>query len=234
MIKKIKKELLEKSRPEKAEILQRFFKTGEGQYGEGDIFIGVTMPEIREIVKRNLDVGLSEVNELLDSGIHEERMAGLLILVYKFNRGEEDERNEIYNFYLGNTLAINNWDLVDVTCSQIVGGHLVSRKRDILYRLSKSENMWERRIAIVTCLAFVKRGELDDALALSEILLGDEHDLMHKAVGWVLREVGKKDGERLREFLRKHYGELSRTTLRYSIERFPQEERKGWLAGAVD
>ena len=233
MLEQLKKELQEASSPEKVEIYQRFFKTGKGQYGEGDIFIGLTMPEQRRISGKYTDLSLPKIQELLNSKIHEHRMSGLIILVNKYKKASEHEKENIFGFYLKNTKRINNWDLVDVTCPNIVGNFLFDKNKRVLYELVHSENLWERRIAIVSTMFFIRKGEFEDALAISEILLNDKHDLIHKAVGWMLREVGKKDIEALKTFLKYHYKNMPRTTLRYSIERFPEEERKSYLLGEI-
>jgi 3-methyladenine DNA glycosylase AlkD len=235
MLNELIKELQEKSSPEKAKIYQRFFKTGKGEYGEGDIFIGLKMPEQREIAEKYKDLNLVKIQELLNSKIHEHRMTGLLILVNKYKKSNELEKENIFGFYLKNTKRINNWDLVDLSCPSIVGEFLYRNKehRKILYKLARSDNLWERRIAMVSMLYFVKYFEFEDPLALAEILLKDKHDLMHKAMGWVLREIGKKDEMTLKNFLKQHYKEIPRTTLRYSIEKFPEEVRKNYLLGKI-
>ncbi len=211
---------------------QRFFKTGPGQYGEGDVFIGGTVPEQRVIAQKYSMLSLSEVEKLLNSKIHEHRFTGLIILVHNYEKSKDDKsRLDIYNFYLSHVKSINNWDLVDVTAPNIVGNYLVDnkKKRDVLYKLVTSSNIWERRIAIISTLSLIRNKEFDDTLALSEILLSDKHDLMHKATGWMLREVGKRDEKVLRKFLDKHIRNLPRTTLRYAIERFDEKTRKEYL-----
>jgi 3-methyladenine DNA glycosylase AlkD len=228
MIEKIRKELRQKANPEKAQILQRFFKTGKGQYGEGDVFLGVMVPETRAIAKKYSGMNLKDVKKLLDSKIHEERLAGLLILVDKYQKGDKEN---IFNFYLKNSHRINNWDLVDVTSHKIVGDFLSDKPRDILHALAESENLWERRISIVSTFAFINKNDFKDSIKLAEKLLHDEHDLMHKAVGWMLREIGKKDVKELEKFLKKHYKNMPRTMLRYSIEKFPEKTRKKYLKG---
>ncbi len=235
MLNNLIKELQEASSHEKVEIYQRFFKTGKGEYGAGDIFIGLTMPEQRRISGKYTDLSLPKVQELLNSKIHEHRMSGLIILVNKYKKANERERENIFGFYLKNTKRINNWDLVDVTCPNIVGDFLYNHAKDkkILYALAHSENLWEKRISIISTLYFIKYNDFEDALAISEILLNDKHDLIHKAVGWMLREVGKKDVETLKKFLKFHYKNMPRTALRYSIERFPEPERKSYLKGDI-
>ncbi len=233
MLNELINELKKNSSKEKAEIYQRFFKTGKGEYGEGDVFIGLTMPMQRSIAKKYLNLSLPKIQELLKSKIHEHRMSGLIILTEKYKRANERERENIFGFYLKNTRHINNWDLVDVTCPRIVGDFLKNRDKKILYDLVHSENLWERRIAVVSCFAFIQKREFEDALAISEILLEDNHDLIHKAVGWMLREVGKKDIEVLRKFLKGNYKRIPRTTLRYAIEKFEEGERKKFLRGEI-
>jgi 3-methyladenine DNA glycosylase AlkD len=218
---------------EKASILQRFFKTGPGQYGEGDRFLGVTVPRIRQVVKEHGDVPLAEAQKLLRSPWHEDRLCGLLILVGRFERGDDVLRRKVYTLYLKNARFINNWDLVDLSAPKIVGPSLDGGSRSLLYRLVRSKNLWERRIAVLATFPYIKRGDFTDALALAEQLLGDDEDLMHKAVGWMLREVGKKDVAVLEEFLQKHHRSMPRTTLRYAIERFPEAKRKKYLTGTV-
>ena len=226
--------LRELANPEKAEILQRFFKTGAGQYGEGDIFIGVVVPQQRAIVKKFWkDAELGDVTELLGSKIHEERLVGVLILVEKF---KENPRT-VFDFYLRNTAGINNWDFVDLSAPNIVGNYLLDKKneRDVLYELVKSDNLWERRIAVLATFAFIRAGEFDDCLRIAKMLLDDKHDLIHKAVGWMLREVGKRDLKVLEGFLREggRYKKMPRVMLRYSIEKFEEGLRLRYLRGEV-
>jgi 3-methyladenine DNA glycosylase AlkD len=227
--KDIIKELRQYTDPGQASILRRFFKTGAGEYGEGDIFWGIKMPVQREVVKNNLDISLDEIQKLLGSKIHEQRMTALLILTYQFKKKDEKSRQEIFDFYLKNTRSINNWDLVDVTCTHIVGEFLKNKPRDVLYKLAKSDNLWEKRIAIISTLSFIRQDDYIDTLEISRILLNDRHDLIHKAIGWMLREVGKRDQKVEELFLDKYFKEMSRTTLRYAIERFPEKLRKEYL-----
>jgi 3-methyladenine DNA glycosylase AlkD len=233
MLQKLIKELQEASSEERAKVSQRFFKTGKGEYGEGDIFIGLTMPDLRRISGKYNDLNLVKIQELLNSKIHEHRMSALVILVNKYKKADEREKENIFGFYLKNANKINNWDLVDISCPNIVGEFLYrnNNHRKILYELARSDNLWEKRISMVSMLYFVKYEDFEDPLALAELLLGEDHDLMHKAVGWVLRELGKKDVDLLKKFLKQHYKDIPRTTLRYSIERFPEEERKSFLKG---
>ena len=216
---------------EKAVHLSRFFKTGPGQYGEGDRFLGVMVPYSRAIAKANKAMPLEEVQLLLESPWHEARLCALLILVYRFKERKitEEEREQIYSFYIKNARRCNNWDLVDLSCRDIVGEYLVDKDRSILYRLADSENLWEQRIAIVATWAFIRRLDFNDTLALAERLMAHKHDLMHKAVGWMLREVGKKDRETLTNFLERNATQLPRTTLRYAIEHYPESQRQYFL-----
>jgi 3-methyladenine DNA glycosylase AlkD len=221
--------------PEKAKILQRFFKTGPGQYGEGDVFAGITVPVTRKLARKYRDIFLGDTAELLQSPIHEERLLALLILVEKFRRGDDATRRRIYGLYLKNTRFINNWDLVDLSAERIVGAYLDGTDRAPLYRLARSKNLWERRIAILATFHDIKRGTPDHTLALADVLLSDPHDLIHKSVGWMLREVGKRcSPDTLREFLRTRYHRMPRTMLRYAIERFPADERASYLSGTIE
>jgi 3-methyladenine DNA glycosylase AlkD len=225
MIQELKQDVQELSNPERAEHSKRYFKTGPGQYGEGDIFLGLTMPQQREIAKKYNDISLDEIQELIYSKFHEHRMIALVILTIQFPKNKE----EIFNFYLKNTKYINNWDLVDVTTHKVVGEYLLDKPRDILYALAKSDDLWEKRISIISTFAFIRRGQLDDTINIAEILLHDKHDLIHKAVGWMLREVGKKDKQILVAFLNKYSKKMPRTMLRYSIERFEPKERQFYM-----
>jgi 3-methyladenine DNA glycosylase AlkD len=218
---------------EKAALLQRFFKTGPGQYGEGDKFLGVMVPSIRQVVKECRDSPLAEVVKLMRSPWHEERVCALLILVDKFEQSDEALRKKIYSLYLENTRYINNWDLVDLSAPKIVGPYLDGGSRALLYRLVRSKSLWERRIAILATFPYIRKGDFADALSISEKLLADDVDLMHKAVGWMLREVGKKDVTVLEGFLKKHHRNMPRTALRYAIERFPEAKRKKYLRNEI-
>ncbi len=216
----------------KAKSSARFFKTRKGEYGEGDIFIGVTIPEQRKVAKRFLDTPLVEIEKLLKSKEHEFRMTALIILVEKFKKGKEAERENIYDLYIRNTKWINNWDLVDVSAEYIVGGWLEGRsdKMSILLQLANSNLLWERRVAMIATFAYIKKGNSKEALKIAETLLVDTHDLIRKAVGWMLREVGKRCDREIEElFLKKHYEKISRTTLRYAIEHFSEEKRRAYL-----
>jgi 3-methyladenine DNA glycosylase AlkD len=230
-VKQIKGRLRRFATKEKAALLQRFFKTGPGQYGEGDKFLGVMVPQTRLVVKEFRDAPLPEIAHLLRSPWHEDRLCALLILVSRFERGDDALRNKVYSLYLRNTRYVNNWDLVDLSAPKIVGPYLDGGSRALLYRLVRSKMLWERRIAVLATFPYIRKGDFDDALALAEMLLGDDHDLMHKAVGWMLREVGKKDVSALEAFLKQHQRNMPRTALRYAIERFPEAKRKKYLTG---
>ena len=219
--------------PEQAAILARFFKTGPGQYGEGDRFIGVKVPVTRQVAKEFQGLPLPEVESLLHSAIHEERLLALVILVGQFEKGDDATRKPIYDCYLANTRHINNWDLVDLSAPQVVGGYLESRSRKPLDRLAKSASPWERRISIVATHWFIRHGDFVDTIRIAATLLADKEDLIHKAVGWMLREVGKRDVRVLEDFLSEHCRTMPRTMLRYAIERFPEEERRKYLNGKV-
>jgi 3-methyladenine DNA glycosylase AlkD len=212
-----------------AVILRRFFKTGPGEYGEGDRFRGIRVPELRKLCKEFRHAGVEVISALLDSPWHEDRMLALLLLIERYRASSERGREALYDFYCGRTERINNWDLVDVTCPHIVGRHLESRDRSPLYRFAESPNLWERRIAIVSTFHFIRNNDFRDAIALAERLLGDPEELLHKATGWMLREVGKRDQSVLEAFLDEYAAVMPRTALRYAIERLPEEQRLAWL-----
>jgi 3-methyladenine DNA glycosylase AlkD len=220
--------------PADAVFLQRFFKTGPGEYGEGDRFVGIRVPALRALVRKHPDVSLDDCAELLRSEVHEERMLALLLLVRRYQRGSAAEREAAYRLYLASTRHINNWDLVDASAEHIVGAELVDRDTAPLEALARSELVWERRIAIIATFHFIKRGEFGPTLRIAGMLLGDRHDLIHKAVGWMLREVGNRDQAAEEAFLRGRYRRMPRTMLRYAIERFPEPLRKRYLRGEVD
>lgn len=225
----IKKEISLHKSLEKAKVLSRFFKTGKGEYGEGDLFLGLTVPESRRIAKIFSQASKNEISVLLKSAFHEERLIALLILMEQYKKGGEKDQKNIFTFYLKNTRYINNWDLVDVTCRDIVGAYLFTRDRKVLRKLARSRSLWERRIAIVSTWYFIARNQFEDTLAIAEILLEDRHDLIHKATGWMLREVGKRSEETEERFLLKYAMQMPRTMLRYAIERFPEKKRRGYL-----
>ena len=213
---------------------QAFFKTAKGEYGEGDVFLGIKVPAIRKIVQDYRELPLEETLTLVKSRFHEERLTGLLILAHRYTRAKSDlERNRVFKIYVNHFRYINNWDLVDATCPTIVGRHLSTKDRRVLYRWAKSKILWPRRIAIISTLAFIRKGDFKDTLALSAHLLKDPHDLMHKAVGWMLREIGKRDLNTLETFLSRHYSKMPRTMLRYAIEKLPESRRQQYLKGNV-
>jgi 3-methyladenine DNA glycosylase AlkD len=224
----LKKELAAAADPERARSSAWFFKTGKGQYGHGDRFIGLTVPAMRRIAHRYIHLSLADIEKLLASPVHEHRSVALDILVAQY---ELEKSKAIFDFYLKHTKFVNNWDLVDGSAPYIVGQHLLTRPRTILYRLAKSSNLWERRIAIVPTLTLIRQGEIEDTFAIAKLLLADDHDLIHKAVGWMLREAGKQSAPALLRFLKENYSALPRTTLRYAIERFSAAQRKRLLAG---
>ena len=229
----IKNEMRKLANKKIAEHSQRFFKTGKGQYGEGDIFLGIRVPVLRKIAKKFRRISLAEVSKLLESKFHEERLLSILMLVNLFKSGDEDDQELIYELYLDKTKFINNWDIVDISAGNIVGAFLFEKDKAPLYRLVFSENLWERRIAIVATFYFIRNDEFDDTLKIAEILFTDKEDLIHKAVGWMLREVGKRVIKIEEEFLKEHYLKMPRTMLRYAIERFPETRRKMYLKGLV-
>ncbi|PIQ72847.1 DNA alkylation repair protein [Candidatus Roizmanbacteria bacterium CG_4_10_14_0_2_um_filter_36_35] len=230
MIKKIIQELYKKAHPVKAKILARFFKTGKGEYGEGDKFLGITVPEQRKIAKDYYqNISLNEIKMLLTSKIHEFRLTALIMLTYKYKKANEEERKQYFEFYLKNTKSINNWDMVDLTAPNIVGEYLFNKDREIIYKLTKSKNLWEKRIAILSTYAFIRHGQFDDIIKVAKILINDQHDLIQKAVGWMLRETGKRNIKTEEEFLQKNYRKMGRTALRYAIEKFPEKKRKLYL-----
>ena len=233
MIEEIRSALKGLGSRERAAFLQRFFKTGPGEYGEGDIFLGIRVPEVRKVAKRYRDISQGEVKSLLTSPIHEERLLALLILVGQFSRGSCAEQEYIYNLYLNHTRYINSWDLVDLSAEKIVGTFLMEREREPLYTLAQSKSLWERRIAIMSTFYFIKGNDFTETVQLAAILLRDEEDLIHKAVGWMLREVGKRHLATEETFLKSHYLEMPRTMLRYAIERFPEEKRQRYLQVTV-
>lgn len=225
----LKKEVRKLRNPQKAKILKGFFKTGRGEYGEGDVFLGITVPQSRAIAKRYTKLSLVDTKKLLASRIHEERLIALLILVENFKKDSKQEKEKIYNFYLSSTKYINNWDLVDLSAEKIVGAYLTLKPKTILKKLARSKNIWERRIAIVSTFHFIKNNEFGPTFIIATLLLSDTHDLIHKAIGWMLREMGKRDRGALERFLRIHIVSMPRTTLRYAIERFPEKKRKQLL-----
>lgn len=228
---KIAAELRGYADPERARALSSYFKTGKGQYGEGDVFIGVTVPDARRVARKFRGAGLGEVKTLIRSRVHEERLTGFLMLVEKFRAADERAKRAIYRFYMENAERANNWDLVDLTAGRIAGEYLSGKDRSVLYRFARSRNLWKRRIAIISTSAFIGKGDCSDTFRIAKMLLNDRHDLIHKAVGWMLREAGKRCGQdKEMAFLDRHYRKMPRTMLRYAIERFGEEERKRYLA----
>lgn len=229
-LKGLERELKENADEKQAANLQRFFKTGKGEYGEGDKFLGLKVPVLRNICKNYIELSLDDMQELLDSKIHEERFCALAILRSKYAKADEPEKKNIFDFYIGHAERINNWDLVDLSAPNIVGDYLQDKDRRILYKLAKSDNLWKRRIAVLSTFSFIKVNDFGDTLEIAEILLQDKHDLIHKAVGWMLREIGKRDLAAEEKFLRRHYKQMPRTMLRYAIERF-EEDKRGFYLG---
>jgi len=218
----------------RAAFLPRFFKTGPGEYGEGDLFLGVTVPRLRKIVAFFTMLSDEDLETLLGSKWHEDRLTALLILGRRYKKGSEKERVRVVKFYLSHLDGVNNWDLVDTSAYGILGEHLVNRPRTPLYAFARSKNLWKRRIAIVTTFAFIRRGECEETFRIADMLMNDPHDLMHKAVGWMLRECGKRCGkEKLVAYLKPRYRAMPRTMLRYTIEKFPEVERKRYLVGTI-
>lgn len=231
----IKKSIAKLANPERAKVNAWFFKTGIGQYGEGDKFAGLTVPQCREIAKKFLKLDLREIKQLLNSGIHEERLISVFILVDKFQKSNDRDKNEIFDFYVKNSEKINNWDLVDASADKIVGAFLSDKDRKVLYDLAKSKNLWRKRIAIIATFYFIKfNKEYNDTFKISEILMSDKHDLIQKAVGWMLREAGKRVSEKEEiKFLKKHYKAMPRTMLRYAIERFDPKLKEDFMKGRL-
>ena len=227
----LKKELKINKNKKQAKILASFFKTGKGEYGEGSIFLGIRVPLLRKIANKYLELDFKDLQNLLNNKIHTYRFIALIILVNKYKKGDNKLKKIIYNFYIKNLKNINNWDLVDISCYHIVGNFLLNKSKEkiILYKLIKSKNLWFRRIAIVSTFTFIKNNKFKDTLKISKLLLNDKEDLINKAVGWMLREVGKRNQKLLEEFLKKNYQNMSRTTLRYAIERFEEKKRKYYL-----
>ncbi len=213
----------------KRDFYPTFFKTGAGEYAEGDKFLGVTVPHVRKVAKKYANLPLTDVHTLMISGWHEVRLVALFILVHQYEKGTLTQREEIFDFYIAHTHYINNWDLVDASATKIVGAYALVNGTAILLKYANSKDIWQKRIAMVATLAFIKEKELKVPYQIAEMLMHDQHDLIHKAVGWMLREAGKVDAEKLKKFLNKHAGNMPRTALRYSIELFPEKERKAYL-----
>jgi 3-methyladenine DNA glycosylase AlkD len=229
----VQKRLKKLGNPEHAAISQKFFKTGPGEYGQGDIFIGIRVPVLRKLVKEFKDLPASEVEILLRSPIHEERLLAILLFVRIFKNGDDDVKKDIYDLYLKSTEFINNWDLVDASAEHIVGAYLLDKNKAPLYRLAQSKALWERRIAIISTFYFIRRHEFSETLKICNMLLADRHDLIHKATGWMLRDIGKRDLKIEENYLKAHYKKMPRTMLRYAIEKFPEEKRQRYLKGSI-
>jgi 3-methyladenine DNA glycosylase AlkD len=229
MLNDLLQELKNSADSKKEKVFIRFFKTGKGEYGEGDKFLGITVPLLRVISKKYQELDLNDLQKLLESKIHEYRLSALMIMRFKYQSSNIKDQNAIVRFYLKSTKKINNWDLVDLSCHYILGNWLLDKDRRILYKLAKSTNLWEKRIAIISTFAFIRNNQFLDTLQISEILLKDKHDLIHKAVGWALREIGKKDKKTEINFLNRYYKTMPRTMLRYAIEKFDEKEKKFYL-----
>ena len=232
-LKNLRKVIRDSANEKHANTMQWFFKTGKGEYGEGDKFVGIKVPVQRKIAKKFLDLENEDLKILLNSKIHEERLIALLILVDKYQTVNEKGKEKVYKFYLKNSNKINNWDLVDLSAPKIIGEHLLKNDKQILFKFARSKNLWERRIAIISTYTFIKNKQYKTTLQISDILLNDDHDLIQKAVGWMLREVGKQDLKTLENFLKPRYNKMPRTMLRYSIEKFPEKKRKKYLKGKI-
>jgi 3-methyladenine DNA glycosylase AlkD len=231
MLKALIHDIRSQADPVRAKSSLSFFKTGKGEYGEGDQFLGLTVPVCRSISRKYLELNMSDLDELIRSPYHEERLIALIILVGRFEHADKKEQTNIFKFYVKHAKWINNWDLVDVSAPNLLGAYLLRRDRSLLFKMAKSTNLWKRRMAIVATYYFIKQHECGTTLRLAELLLRDRHDLIHKATGWMLREVGKISVSDLASFLREHAADMPRTMLRYAIEKFPEEKRKAYLAG---
>ncbi|MFC1789551.1 DNA alkylation repair protein [Patescibacteria group bacterium] len=230
MIKNFKKDLFKKSNKKKAKLLQRFFKTGKGEYGEGDIFLGIMVPEQRKIAFKYFSLTQADLKKSIKSKYHEERLVSLLILVFRFEKGNLEDKKKVYDFYIKNIKYINNWDLVDLSAPKIVGAFLENKNKSILYKFARSRNLWKKRISMLSCFYYIHKSDCKDAIKIAKILKDDDHDLIQKAVGWMLREVGKRCSLKAEEdFLQKYYKKMPRTMLRYAIEKFPEKKRKQYL-----
>jgi 3-methyladenine DNA glycosylase AlkD len=230
---KLRKKIKKVASPDIAKTMQWFFKTGKGEYGEGDIFIGLKVPTQRMIAGEFRDLSLNDLKALLRSSIHEERLISLFILIYKFEKGVERKKEKIFSFYLKNRKGVNNWDLVDLSAPKIVGKYLLDKDKSLLFELALSENLWERRIAILSTQDFIRNDKFDTTIKIAKILLEDKHDLIHKAVGWMLREIGKRDLITEEKFLKIYYKKMPRTMLRYAVEKFPETKRIKYLQSKI-
>jgi 3-methyladenine DNA glycosylase AlkD len=223
------RDLLAKKNPAKAAFFPTFFKTGKGQYGEGDVFLGISVPDVRILAKKYRDAPLLDIHGLLESQYHEARLLGLIILTLQYDKADAKGRERVVDFYLKNLHAVNNWDLVDSSAHRILGEHLLTRDRSMLIKFAKKDHLWTQRVAIVSTYAFIRKNQYDDTVKVSKLLLSHPHDLIHKAVGWMLREVGKRDKKALVRFLDDHADIMPRTALRYAIEKFDEKTRKHYL-----
>lgn len=229
----LRAELASIAKPEDALILARFFKTGKGEYGYGDVFIGVKVPPLHKIARRERGLALGETQKLLRSKIHEERLLALFILVEKFPREDEAGQKKIFDLYIKNRKHINNWDLIDLSAETIIGEYLMNRDRKLLYALGRSKSLWDRRIAMLSCFAFIRANDFKTAFEIADILMPGTEDLIHKAVGWMIREIGNRDLKAEEKFLKTRYKKMPRTMLRYAIEKFPEKKRQAYLKGKV-
>lgn len=232
-MKTLRKELERLSDKEYAARLQKYFKTGKGEYGEGDRFLGIRAPNLRKLAKKYGNISMSQASELLKSSFHEERLFVLFVLAGLFKKANEEDKKKIYNLYLNNISFINNWDLIDASAGHIVGAYSFSRDKKMIYALAKSKSLWERRISIMSTSYFIGHNEFNDTLEIAKMLLHDEEELIHKAVGWLLREIGNRNLDREERFLKKYYTTMPRTMLRYAIEKFPEKKRKKYLKGSI-
>ncbi|HAB52566.1 MAG: DNA alkylation repair protein [Ignavibacteria bacterium RIFOXYB2_FULL_35_12] len=232
-LKSLRAILKKQANPEQAKVYLRFFKTGKGEYGESDEFLGIKVPVSRKIAKEFKDLALPEIQELLYSKMHEERLIALFILTEQYSKGDEEKKKVIYDFYLKNLKRVNNWDLVDLSAEKIIGAYLLEKDKQILFKFTRSKNLWKRRIAIMSTFHFIKNGLYDTTFEIADVLLKDEHDLIHKAVGWMLREIGNRDVKIEEAFLKKQYKNMPRTMLRYAIEKFPEKKRQSYLKGEI-
>ncbi|MBL8019157.1 MAG: DNA alkylation repair protein [Leptospirales bacterium] len=229
----LRAELASIAKPQDAVILARFFKTGKGEYGYGDVFIGVKVPPLHKIARRERGLALSETQKLIRSRIHEERLLGLFILTEKFPREDDAGQRKIFDLYIKNKKHINNWDLVDLSAPGVVGEYLRNRDRKLLYKLAKSKSLWDRRIAMLSCFAFIRANDFKTAFEIADLLMKASEDLLHKAVGWMIREIGNRDIKAEEKFLRPRYKKMPRTMLRYAIEKFPEKKRQAYLKGKI-
>ncbi|MEQ8523773.1 DNA alkylation repair protein [Gracilimonas sp.] len=226
-------ELKKYANPEKAKHSTRFFKAGPGEYGEGDKFLGIKVPDQRKVAKKYRNLSATEIKPLLDNEYHEVRLTAALIMVYKVEKGGQEELENMTRLYLNNLSGFNNWDIIDSSCHKILGPFLENKERDLLYDFARSDDLWKKRISVITCYHFIRNNDYEDALAISEILVHDAHDLIHKAVGWMLREIGNRDLETEETFLKKYYQNMPRTMLRYAIEKFDEPLRLKYLNGKI-